>query len=96
MRKSRYLEITEQEAYATWLNSLSGEQQKAWNQDVREIAGLIGITAEPKAQAIPEEDKYRPYPFAELTRALWMIHQAGYPLPVLQSLREGKGPEGQL
>lgn len=94
MRQARDLEITEQEVFVTWINSLSGEQEEAWNQDVEEIARLVGITAGPKARDIPKEDRYKPWPFTELIRALWMIHQAGYPLPVLQSLRDGKGPEG--
>lgn len=92
-QQARTLHITEREAFANWLNRLSGEQRDAWHQDVSEIAALIGIVGSPQAQEILEEDQYRPYPFAELIKAIWMIHQAGYPLPVLQSLREGKGPE---
>jgi len=94
MRQARELEITEEQVFTTWLNSLAGEQMDAWQQDVREIARLIGIVGEPFSKTVPEEDRYRPWPFTELIRALWMIHQAGYPLPVLQSLREGKGPDG--
>lgn len=95
MRQARELEITEEQVFVTWLNSLTGEQMDAWHQDVGEIARLIGIVGEPLGKTIPEEDRYRPWPFTELIRALWMIHQAGYPLPVLQSLREGKGPDGR-
>lgn len=96
MRQARDLEITEQQVFVTWLNSLSGEQMDAWNQDMKELAKLVGIKAGPKDREMPEEDKPRAYPITELMMALWMIHQAGYPLPVLQSLREGKGPDGQL
>lgn len=92
MKKRIALEITEQEAFVNWLNSLTGEQAKAWSQDMDELAGLIGIVGEPMAKVIPEEDKPRCYPLTELVHALWMIHQSGYPLPVLQSLREGKEP----
>ena len=91
MRKyrDRDLEITEEEAYGNWTASLSQEQLLAWMADCQEIANLIGLEAWPSG---PWEKDQKSLAFYHLVMGLWMIHQAGYLLPVLQSLREGKEP----
>lgn len=92
MRKSIPLEITEEEAYRNWASSLTQDQLLAWMADCQEIASLIGLDTWPSG---PWEKDQKAMPFYRMIMSLWMIHQAGYPLPVLQSLREGKGPGGQ-
>lgn len=87
------LSVEEQQVFENWLSSLTGEQAKAWGQDVRELASLIGLDF--VAGGAWEQDKARGPAFQYLSRHLWMLHQMGYPLPVLQSLREGKGPASQ-
>lgn len=88
------LMISEDQAFENWLQSLAKEDILAYFQDCQELASLMGLEGFPDGPW--GEDEERAPAFEHLSISVWELHQMGYPLPVLQSLREGKGrPAGQ-
>lgn len=83
------LMVSEDQVFENWIKSLAKEDMLAYLQDCQELASLIGLDRFP--DGLWREDKERVHAFDLLYRAIWDLHQIGYPLPVLQSLREGKG-----
>lgn len=91
MRAIDELYVSEGEAFQNWMDRLSDDDKQAWNQDAREMGRLIGLEF---GMASPEDPRLPA--IEELLKCLWTLVQMGYPLPVLQSLREGRqGTESQ-
>lgn len=82
--------ITDDQAFENWLQSLAKEDSRAYYQDCQELASLIGLQGFPDK---PWREDERAPAFEQLYLTIWRLHQMGWPLPVLQSLREGKGPQ---
>lgn len=83
------LMVSEDQVFENWLKSLSKEDSQAYFQDCQELASLMGLEGFPDGPWVEDEERYSA--FYRLTHTIWELHQIGYPLPVLQSLREGKG-----
>ena len=82
--------ISTEQAFSNWMDKLPPEDMQAWLQDVQELADLVGLEF---GNSDPEDPRLEAV--EQLTRALWTLWRMGYPLPILESLREGKGPPGE-